>query len=182
MAGTGSTVLMSEGRPPQRRGPALALCLAGFIALLVLMGCTVAHSAPQSAEVSGAVANGYGRLVFTFSEESEAEVRSANGVLIVSFKKPVYINVEHLPLAMPGYVGVARRDPDGGAIRIGLARKVTVNTMPAGEKLFVDLLPDGWSGMPPGLPQEVVDELARRAREAERKVRQQQQAAKQAQV
>jgi hypothetical protein len=49
-----------------------------------------------------------------------------------------------------------------------LARKVTVNSITAGDKLFVDLLPDTWSGPPPGLPQEVVEELARRAREAER--------------
>ena len=39
--------------------------------------------------------------------------------------------------------------------------------MTAGEQLFVDLLPSTWSGLPPGLPQDVVDELARRARQAE---------------
>src|SRR5205085_10060909 len=60
-----------------------------------------------------------------------------------------------------------------GAVRLALNRRVTVNTMAAGEKLFVDLLPEGWTGLPPGLPQEVVEELARRAREAEKKARQQ---------
>ena len=40
-------------------------------------------------------------------------------------------------------------------------RKVKVNSMTAGERLFVDLLPENWTGVPPGLPQEVVDELAR---------------------
>ena len=64
-------------------------------------------------------------------------------------------------------------DPDGSAVRLALNRKVTVNSMAAGEKLFVDLLPEGWTGLPPGLPQEVVEELARRAREAEKKARQQ---------
>ncbi len=53
------------------------------------------------------------------------------------------------------------------------ARKVTVNTITAGERLFVDLLPDTWKGLPPGLPQEVVENLTRRARDAENKVRQQ---------
>ena len=56
-------------------------------------------------------------------------------------------------------------------MRLALNRKVTVNSMAAGEKLFVDLLPEGWTGLPPGLPQEVVEELARRAREAEKKAR-----------
>src|SRR5262249_57827826 len=41
--------------------------------------------------------------------------------------------------------------------------------------LFVDLLPESWTGVPPGLPQEVVDELARRAREAEKRERAQRQ-------
>ncbi len=78
-----------------------------------------------------------------------------------------------------GYVSAARRDPDGAAVRMALGRKVTVNTMAAGEKFFVDLLPENWSGLPPGLPQEVVDDLARRAREAEKAARTQQQAKKQ---
>ena len=46
--------------------------------------------------------------------------------------------------------------------------------MAAGEKLFVDLMPEEWTGAPPGLPQNVVEDLARRAREAERLVRLQQ--------
>jgi hypothetical protein len=50
---------------------------------------------------------------------------------------------------------------------------VTINTMTAGERVFVDLLPDAWSGQPPGLPLEVVRELAERARAAERALRQQ---------
>ena len=82
--------------------------------------------------------------------------------------------VDRIPMLAPGYVNAARRDPDGGAVRLALNRKVTVNTMAAGEKLFVDLLPEGWSGLPPGLPQEVVEDLARRAREAEKKARAQQ--------
>ena len=47
--------------------------------------------------------------------------------------------------------------------------------MMAGDRLFVDLLPEGWVGLPPGLPQEAVDELARRAREAERRERERRQ-------
>ena len=71
------------------------------------------------------------------------------------------------------YISAARRDPDGTAIRLALARKLKVNTIPAGEWLFVDLLPENWKGVMPGLPQEVIDELARRAREAERQLHQQ---------
>ena len=77
------------------------------------------------------------------------------------------------PSRCPDYIGSARRDPDGSAIRLSLSRKVTINTMTAGERLFVDLLPDSWKGPPPSLPNEVVRELSERARAAERELRQQ---------
>ena len=43
--------------------------------------------------------------------------------------------------------------------------------MTAGERIFIDLLPDSWKGPPPSLPMEVVRELAERARAAERALR-----------
>ena len=81
------------------------------------------------------------------------------------------IPVDRVSDAVPDYISSARRDPDGSAIRLSLARRVTVNTMTAGERVFIDLLPDSWRGPPPSLPQEVVRELAERARVAERALR-----------
>ena len=89
------------------------------------------------------------------------------------FTQPVDIDVDASSASAPDYIGAARRDPDGKGLRIALARKVTMNSMAAAERLFVDLLPDTWSGLPPGLPREVIEDLARRARDAEKKVRQQ---------
>ncbi len=112
--------------------------------------------------------SGYGRFVFTFTDDVDASVHMTGNVLIVSFGKPVMIAVERLATQAPDYISAARRDPDGKSIRLALARKVTVNSIAAGEKYFVDLLPEGWVGDPPSLPQEVIAELARRAKEAER--------------
>ena len=70
--------------------------------------------------------------------------------------------------ALPDYVGSARRDPDGMAIRLALVQKVRINVMTAGEQVFVDLLTDKWVGLPPNLPPEVVRELSERALAAER--------------
>src|SRR6202022_3572460 len=64
-------------------------------------------------------------------------------------------------------------DPDGSAIRLALTRKVSVNSMTAGERLFVDLLPYTWKGLPPAPPPGGVRELSERARVAERALRQQ---------
>lgn len=123
------------------------------------------------ADISATTAGGHGRIVLVFGEEVKTEAQVANGILVIKFNKPVAVAFDQVERKLPGYVQNARRDPDGSAIRVSLARKVTVNVMEAGERLYVDLLPDGWTGLPPGLPQEVVDDLARRAREAERKIR-----------
>ena len=125
------------------------------------------------AEVSVVVDNGYARLVFHLAEEVESQVRLTNNILAVSFARPVDIAVDRMNAGAAGHISAARRDPDGKAVRIALARKVTMNSMAVGERLFVDLLPDSWTGPPPGLPRDVIEELARRARDAERKLRQQ---------
>ncbi|VIO77276.1 tetratricopeptide repeat protein [Bradyrhizobium ivorense] len=126
---------------------------------------------PVPGEATFSAANGYARLVLKLKEDVESEVMTAGSIIVIRFKRPVDIQVEKLGDAVPDYVGAARRDPDGTAIRLSLARRVTVNTMTAAERIFVDFLPDGWTGPPPPLPQEVVRELAERARAAERLLR-----------
>jgi len=161
------------------RGPAAAALLLLTVALAAP---GASNADPIKTSLDAAVRNGFARLVFTMSEDDEAAVRVAGNVLIISFAHPISLSVDRLAMQMPDYIGAARRDPDGKAIRMALARKVTVNAMPAGEKLFVDLLPDDWKGMPPGLPAEVIQELSRRAREAERLTQQERRNAQQQKV
>jgi len=116
---------------------------------------------------------GYVRLAFRLDEPVDAKVSVNGAILVISFKKPMDIAVDRINAGAPDYISAARRDPDGTGIRLALARKVKVNTIPAGEWLYVDLLPETWKGVMPGLPQEVIDELARRARDAERLLHQQ---------
>ena len=118
-------------------------------------------------------AGGFARLVIKLADDVDSQVTAAGTIVVIRFKRPVAIPVGRLADAVPEYISSARADPDGSAIRLSLARKVTVNTMSAGERVFVDFLPDGWTGPPPGLPQEVVRELSERARAAERALRQQ---------
>src|SRR5207302_331267 len=105
------------------------------------------------------------------AEDVDSDLTTAGSIIIVHFKRPVDIPVDKLSDAVPDYVGSARRDPDGTAIRLSLARRATVNTMTAGERIFIDFLPDSWTGPPPSLPAEVIRELAARARAAERALR-----------
>ena len=181
MAGKSITVRELRARADAQVPPRLGIRIVAvfvliqllLMAALLLLYPSAAGAAPVSGDVSVSTKEGYARIVFTLSEETDADVRLSNGILIIAFKHPVDIPVARIPDSAASYIGAARRDPDGAAVRIALNRKVTVNTMAAGEKLFVDLLPEGWTGLPPSLPQEVVEELARRARDAEKRARQQ---------
>jgi tetratricopeptide (TPR) repeat protein len=149
---------------------AALLCIAGFAAP------GAADDDPVKATLAATVNNGFARLVFDMSQYDDASVRLANNVLVITFTRPIDVSVDRLASQIPDYVGAARRDPDGKGIRVALSQQVKVNATPAAEKLFIDLLPASWSGQPPSLPPEVIADLARRAREADRLERKDRQA------
>jgi hypothetical protein len=126
---------------------------------------------PVKGEATFSSAGGYARLMLKLKEDVDADVTIAGTIIVIRFKRPVDIAIDKLAESVPDYIGSARRDPDGSAIRLSLARRATVNTMTAGERIFVDFLPDSWTGPPPSLPAEVIRELSERARVAERALR-----------
>jgi tetratricopeptide (TPR) repeat protein len=149
------------------------LWLAAGLILIASTSPLLAQADMVNGEATLVVSGGYARLVIKLAEYVDSEVTTAGSILIIRFKRPVDVPTDKLPEAAPDYIGSVRRDPDGSAIRLSLARRVTVNTMTAGERVFIDLLPDTWAGQPPSLPVEVIRELSERARAAERALRQQ---------
>src|SRR5580704_10902792 len=161
----------------RRRAPRCPRFVTILLLLPTLMAAALLFPRPAAADavkgsVSAAVENGFARLIFTLGNDVESQVRVANNIVVISFDRPVDVNVDHIRDGTRDYIGAARRDPDGKAVRLALTRHVTMNSTVAGDRLFVDLLPDTWSGLPPGLPREVIEDLARRARDAEKKLRQ----------
>ena len=167
-----------------RRG--LCACLVAVLALAFgLIAAPAARAGepePIKADITVDTSAGYARLLFHFSEEIDADVHMANNVLVITFKSKVSTSVDRLPLDARDYISAARRDPDGMAVRMAIARRVRLNSMMAAERLYVDLLPDNWTAAPPPLPIEVVQELAKRARVAEKKQREQAALARQRQI
>ncbi|MET4240399.1 tetratricopeptide repeat protein [Bradyrhizobium sp. RT10b] len=154
-----------------RKAPVLAACL------LIGLGAPARAADVVRGEATFSAGGGFARLVIKLGEDVPSEVTTAGSILIIRFDRGVDVPVDRVPEGAPDYVNSARRDPDGSAIRLSLARRVTVNTMNAGERTFIDLLPEGWKGPPPSLPMDVVKELAERARVAERALRAQRAAA-----
>ncbi|MGE0230619.1 MAG: hypothetical protein AB7O39_13275 [Flavobacteriaceae bacterium] len=149
---------------------ARAAALLGMLLLaLCLPVVTDARAAPQ-VTIRGSLEKGFARIVLTFPEKiPEYNIRVTPGVLVLETSEAMDISVDRLSEALSGYVGVARADPDGKGIRMSLDQVIAVNTMEAGEQLFVDLLPANWRGLPPSLPQSVIDALAKRSEDLEKR-------------
>src|SRR5215471_18299073 len=103
---------------------------AAVIVLALQMVLGVGLPAPAAAQavkgtVSAAVENGFTRLIFSLGRHVESQARLANNVVVISFNRPVDINVDRLREGAADYISAARRDPDGKAVRIALARHVT---------------------------------------------------------
>ncbi len=165
----------------RRRLAALAGC-----ALLVLASAPCASQTAEAPLIKGTVEAkttdgdfAYARIVIKLDAYDDVQAHISNNVLIVNFTKPVVLTVDRLPEQLADYIGAARRDPDGRGIRAALAKNVKVNAVSTGEKIFIDLLPEPWSGPPPGLPQDVIEDLTKRARLADRLERKEQAAIRQ---
>ena len=175
MARTAAAGFWLQARACARAARRCLIRPSSLAAALVLIGLSLPGACraadPVKGEATFSAAGGYARLVLKLARDVPSDVITAGSILVIRFAQPVDIPVDKLSEAVPDYVNSARRDPDGSAIRLSLARRVTINTMTAGERVFVDLLPDSWNGSPPSLPQEVVRELAERARVAERALR-----------
>lgn len=153
----------------------LAICIVGAMtAGLFYLFSAAANAQEMVADVEAADADNHGRIVFTFRDRvllPEFTTRIANGILQINFADPVRAKVSHIPTALKNYVSVALEDPAGFGVRFGLKSAYRINTIEAGEKLFVDILPKNWQGEPPALPDDVIKELAKRAEAALRRVR-----------
>lgn len=145
------------------------LVMALALALGAMLGAATALAAGIPVKAEASVDKGYGRLVLTFKDVDllpQYSAKTANGVLVLEFTEPVALDIEKAVMSLGAYASAARRDPDGKAVRMALRAGVKVNTIDAGEKLFIDFLPPTWRGPSPSLPQDVIEALAKRAAEA----------------
>ncbi len=153
-----------------------AALLLGVLAALpvatpVAAARLIALKGSEARAGEGAAPAGYGRIRLTFDKPVSVKARASAGVLVLSFSERAPGGAERLAQEMPAYIAVARRDPDGTGLRLALQRPVRISVQEAAEQVFVDLLPEGWTGLVPPLPAEVIAELARRAEAAEAALR-----------
>src|SRR5690606_13900740 len=107
---------------------------AGIALVAAALASILAMAAPVYAKDQGqlfaAEQDGYGRLILSFPALDELpahEFRIENGVLAIEFENPVDIILPDVGLTMPNYLAVARLDPDGRGLRIGLRSSFNFN-------------------------------------------------------
>lgn len=113
--------------------------------------------------------DGFGRVILEFPgrlDLPQYKVNFDNNVLSVVFTEPVSMPLPDVGATLPEYLTIGRVDPDGKGVRFGLRTPVHVHSMEAGERLFIDLMPTSWQGLPPALPPAIIAELTARAKTA----------------
>jgi hypothetical protein len=117
-----------------------------FATLVVLVG-------PARADgVSTTAANGYGRMVFSFSAAAEPTASLSNGVLTVSFDRAVAVDATQIARGLNNYISTVRTDADGKTFRFALSQNARLHTSRSGNQFAVDLAPAGFTGTLPDLP------------------------------
>ena len=134
------------------------------VVLWLVPDTSVLAQEPLSGTVTGTEEAGFGRAIFNFPEPVSATARTAGGVMIVTFDRPIRLNPEKLTAMLPRYVAAVRVDPDQRSLRFAITRPLKADMKDAAEALYLDMLPETWRGAPPPLPASVVKDLARRAR------------------
>ena len=140
-----------------------------LLAALLWLALGDAGFAADRVQVHATAEGDFGRLVLEFPDRLDLptyKVNFENGVLAVTFTDPVSMPMPDMSATLPDYLTIGRVDPDGRGVRFGLRSAVTIHSMEAGERLFIDLMPAGWQGLPPSLPPETVALLTERAKNA----------------
>jgi tetratricopeptide (TPR) repeat protein len=150
------------------RSLAFGIGLAALAAAAGLGTSALAASATLRGEV---MPPGFARIALTFDEPTQTRIRVSNGVLVVAFGSSVRVDVAKIARELPAYVSIARVDPDGRGMRLALAQPYRANLIEAGERAFIDLLPENWKGVLPGPPPEVIADMSERLRLAESRAR-----------
>lgn len=154
----------------------LSVLAAALSIVIVVASLTSNHARAQQSDIeTGAlevrVEKGFARLVFSFTNRPRHTVSANAGVLVLRFERPVDVPLTALSQRLPNVIPSHRIDADRMTIRMALNRKFRINSSEAGDQLFLDLLPEPWSGALPPLPAEVLAEMARKAEEIERQKR-----------
>ncbi len=125
----------------------------------------------QTGRIQREDADGFARASLIFDDMPAAKLEAKGGVVRIVFDRPVKLMPDRLTTMMPQFVSAARLDPDNRTVRLALTGLHKVQLVPLADRFLLDVLPETWRGLPPPVPQELLDALAERLRAAEQAVK-----------
>jgi hypothetical protein len=155
---------MDSTMQPRRLHPRATNALARLCAVILVAGA-IARPAPAAERTGIAISAeaGQARLVFRFPGTFPVRIEGGGSVLVLRFGRPISVAPEPSPGPARGIVSAIRLDPDGGALRLALARPARPHLTQAGPFAVLDLMPPDRAGPAPPLPADILAELVRRA-------------------
>ncbi len=97
---------------------------------IIALALTLLASSPLYAQEQmtalGSVAQDSGQLVLTADQEMAVQLNVVNSVAVLSFERPVEIDVSAAARTLRDYVTLARMDANGQALRLALRRDVSI--------------------------------------------------------
>ncbi len=143
---------MPRNRPRIRSGlrrlSGVVLALACVLVLLV----PTASLAAGGPRLRAAVHDGFGRIVFDWPEPIAYRARIENGVLRVTFDRPIQAGFDAVRRRLGGYLRDARIEPDGKTVRFTLAGPFGLRSFVYEKSIVVDLIGAAIGGAPAPAP------------------------------
>ena len=124
------------------------------------MGLALLAPGSAVAGVKAGYEDGYARIVIRDAAVSTPRTEINDGLVFIDLEKAIAVDLSDIPASIPQAVSAARLDPDGRGIRLALVREFRINTVRAGDELYIDILPMGWTGPMPALPPEAIKRLS----------------------
>jgi len=134
----------------------MAGLVAAALSVISILAALPAH-AQETITIKGQELRGYARIKFEWPEPVEVSAQETSGVIVLKFARPFAASLNDLPSDLPNFVALARQDADGRTLRLALKFPFRVQTLTAGNEVYVNLVPDAWQTAMPGLPAEVVE-------------------------
>ena len=142
------------------------MAIAIFILSITFSPISASAQEVVEADIKTEVKRGFGRFSITLPKRTrfiDYDVSTEDNIIVLRLSKAITVDLAREVIPLSDYVLIARKDPEGTVLRFALAPGVRVNTLAAGEHLYLDFLPGNWRGENPAIPEEVVRKLERRA-------------------
>lgn len=119
------------------------------MAIAAVTPAMAADDVSMRAELS----NGYARLILEAAQPLNATARIEEGVLVVSFDRPIALDPEAVENALAAYATQVRADANGEGLRVALRRTdYRTAASAADNRVAIDIVPPAYPGLPPALP------------------------------